>query len=233
MGAPVLSDLVPLVAPLTTGLIALLAGAWTIARLIRGDDKKGEEIRRRLEAVQPDLEDRQYALTKEYHSRGLAQSTQSFWFSLLAATLGFIVIILAIVLAIFRPQDIGVAIVQLASGTVIEAVSALFFVQSNKARELLVKFFDKLREDRKLEEAMVFARDMPDGELKQRLHVALAASFSGSIPEELVKTLLGGQVASPALGSTRTSAPPPAASASSQRLAAAPAPPTNGGRAEP
>jgi hypothetical protein len=33
-------------------------------------------------------------------------------------------------------------------------VSALFFVQSNRARNLMTAFFDKLRQDRSLEEAL-------------------------------------------------------------------------------
>lgn len=71
-------------------------------------------------------------------------------------------------------------------------MAGLFFVQSNKARELLVTFFDKLREDRKLEESMVFARDLPESQLKDRLHATMASTFSGSVDRELIFALLEG-----------------------------------------
>jgi hypothetical protein len=80
--------------------------------------------------------DKQYLLLREYHAQGLAQSKISFWFSLVFAALGFAVI----VSAIFTLQpgerllDQGRTFISLVAGTVIDAVAALFFVQSNKAR---------------------------------------------------------------------------------------------------
>lgn len=145
-------------------------------------------IRERLGEAVDSLEDRQYALIKEYHSRSLAQSVQSFWFGLITAATGFVVIISGIVVGIVH-QGVVTPIIQVASGTVIEAVSGLFFVQSNKARELLVAFFDKLREDRKLDEAIRFAREMEHGVMRQRLQTALAASFSGSVDQALIAQL--------------------------------------------
>jgi hypothetical protein len=41
-------------------------------------------------------------------------------------------------------------------GTVIQAAYTLFVVQSNRARQLMTEFFDKLRVDRKLDEALCF-----------------------------------------------------------------------------
>jgi hypothetical protein len=48
----------------------------------------------------------------------------------------------------------------LIAGTIIDAVAALFFVQSNKARQLMTEFFDKLRVDRKLDEALSLMKEM-------------------------------------------------------------------------
>lgn len=98
-------------------------------------------------------------------------------------------IILGVVISLIGDTGLGTPIIQIVSGSVIEAVSGLFFVQSNKARGLLVAFFDKLREDRKLEEALRFARDMEPGPRKQLLQTALAASFSGSVEQNIVELL--------------------------------------------
>lgn len=120
-----------------------------------------------------DLSERQYVLLRQYHSQGLAQSKISFWFSLVFAALGFGVILLSIASA--NPQgkwtEQGRSFVTFAAGTIIDAVSALFFVQSNKARQLMTDFFDRLRIDRKLEESLRLAGEIQTQELGGRLKV--------------------------------------------------------------
>jgi hypothetical protein len=128
------------------------------------------------EAVQLD---RQYALLKEYYAQGLAQSKISFWFSLIFAALGFGVIITAL-LTIDRGASItqqGQSIAALVAGTIIDSVSALFFVQSNRARQLMTEFFDKLRIDRKLDESLNLVGAIGDKELQGRMQALLALNF--------------------------------------------------------
>lgn len=123
--------------------------------------------------------DRQYLLLKEYHTQGLAQSKFSFWFSLIFASVGFMVIIMGI-LSIDRNAQFtlqGQPFFTLMAGTIIDAVSALIFVQSNKARQLMTDFFDKLRTDRKLEEAMKLTEQISDAGLQTRVRVLLALNF--------------------------------------------------------
>lgn len=125
-------------------------------------------------------EQRQYLLLKQYHSQGLAQSRISFWFSLIFASLGFAVIIIAI---LTMDKDLkfteqGRTFITLTAGTIIDAVAALFFVQSNKARRLMSEFFDKLRADRKFEESLQLADQIPDSTLQSRLKILLALNFA-------------------------------------------------------
>lgn len=132
------------------------------------------------------ISERQYLLLREYHAQGLAQSKISFWFSLVFAALGFLVIITAI-FAInpnVKITEQGRAVAAIISGTVIDAVSALFFVQSNKARQLMVDFFDRLRSDRKLEESLNLASSLSDIELKARLCTLLSLSFADIKPTD-------------------------------------------------
>jgi hypothetical protein len=130
--------------------------------------------------LKPSPADKQFVLLKEYHSQGLAQSKISFWFSLIFAALGFAVIIIAILTMDkgIKFTDQARTFVSLVAGTVIEAVSALFFVQSNKARQLMIEFFDKLRADRKLEESLRLANELPDPVLQSRLKIILALNFA-------------------------------------------------------
>jgi hypothetical protein len=75
----------------------------------------------------------QYALLREYHAQGLSQSRISFWFSLVLASLGFAIIAFSIVLFTQQTGDTwsgaGKPLFALVAGTIIDAVSALFFVQ--------------------------------------------------------------------------------------------------------
>lgn len=112
-------------------------------------DLEAERIRRRIIEETPEASpaEKQFLLMSEYHAQGLAQSKISFWFSLIFASIGFFVIIVSIFM-VNRESDFveqGQAFVSLVAGTIIEAVSALFFVQSNRARQLMTDFFDRLR----------------------------------------------------------------------------------------
>jgi hypothetical protein len=96
----------------------------------------------------------------------------------------------------------GATLVGLVAGTVIDAVSALFFVQSNKARLLMTEFFDRLRTDRKFEESLRIADGIPDTEAQSRLKVILAINFAGvnsndAMLRELLRMASGSEAKSP------------------------------------
>lgn len=76
----------------------------------------------------------------------------------------------------------ALAILGVIAGAVIDAVAALFFVQSNRARELMVQFFDRLRRDRKLDEALGLAQDVPDAAIKSSLLRELALLLATEAP---------------------------------------------------
>jgi hypothetical protein len=182
------------------GLVAAIVATWIFLRRRgssgeRGFEAEVEQARQRL-GPPPDAAtvDRQYLLLREYHAQGLAQSKISFWFSLVFAALGFAVIVSAIFT--LQPEskllEQGRTLITLIAGTVIDAVAALFFVQSNKARQLMVDFFDRLRNDRKLEESLKLAIALPDVELRRRLHAFLALSFADIKPTDtFLAALLG------------------------------------------
>lgn len=126
---------------------------------------------------------------RRYHDQSLKQSTSSFWFSLTFAAAGFFLIAAAVLQS--DTEGTTQTTLSLISGVVIESVSALFFVQSNKARQLMITFFDKLRADRKLEEALRMASELPDQVLRSRLQVVLALNFSETkVPDELLGEIL-------------------------------------------
>ncbi|MCP5005895.1 MAG: hypothetical protein GY941_18450 [Planctomycetes bacterium] len=153
--------------------------------------EEADRIRSRMMSVESEGTARptqQYALLQEYHSQGLAQSKISFWFSLVFASIGFAIIIFAAMMYIFEPaSDIKKSIVDKAgkpifavvAGTIIDAVAALFFVQSNKARQLMTDFFDKLRVDRKLDESLNIISQIKEDTIASRVKALLSLNFAG------------------------------------------------------
>ena len=158
---------------------------------ISGIDEEANRIRARLSSVLTEDEsklNRQYALLQEYHAQGLAQSKISFWYSLLFATIGFGIIILSVLSYLISPEvyresatmveKAGKPIFAVVAGTIIDAVAGLFFVQSNKARQLMTDFFDKLRVDRKLDESLGLLSQIEDKTVSSRTKALLALNFA-------------------------------------------------------
>src|ERR1039457_6241584 len=126
-----------------TFLRARKLGGWKAFSLGTSHDDletEAEKIRRFVTEAVPEAtpENRQYLLLREYHAQGIAQSKISFWFSLVFAALGFAVIVSGL-LTLQTDKEFSKqagSFITMLAGTVIDAVSALFFVQSNKARQI-------------------------------------------------------------------------------------------------
>jgi hypothetical protein len=94
-------------------------------------------------------------------------------------------------------------VVTLVAGAIVEAVSALFFVQTNRARVLMVDFFDRLRTDRKLREALSLAVEVGDPRLQSRLQTLLALTLAEvGFDQHLFDSILWGDP-DPRLGADR------------------------------
>jgi hypothetical protein len=168
-------------------LIFLSRGSIQVGKF-RFDFEKAtaERVRERIKEDIAEGASPQNALMREYHAQGLSQSRVSFWFSLTFASLGFAMIALAVGVFLQRIDNpnagwletAGKPLFTLIAGTVIDAVSALFFVQSNKARQLMTEFFDKLRVDRKLDEALRLMSEIPDPTIASRIKGIVALTFS-------------------------------------------------------
>lgn len=119
--------------------------------------------------------EKQFLLLERYHGQVILQSTISFWFSLIFGVVGFLVIISSV----YGSNDTNAVLLKVIGGTIVDAVSALLFVQSNKARDSMKDFFDKLRADRKLEESLRLAESLSDKDMQNRLKTAVVLEFAG------------------------------------------------------
>lgn len=137
-----------------------------------------EGSKEKLEKLRLALETEQVNQLIQYHANSLAQSRISFWFSIAAATLGFVMVLSAVAMALMGGEKTTAAIGVL-SGAIIDAVAALFFTQSNQARKLMTEFFDKLRLDRQFNESLRLCESIPDHAIQSGLKAKLALFFAG------------------------------------------------------
>lgn len=119
-----------------------------------------------------------------YYSQILTQSKISFWFSLIFASLGFAVIVVAAFL--FQGAEIGSTAAQFAAGVIMDAVAGLFFVQSRNAQKSMGEFFDKLRNDRRQAESRALCEAIESPEARDALRVHLALHYAGVSAHESI-----------------------------------------------
>jgi hypothetical protein len=112
-----------------------------------------------------------------YYSQILAQSKVSFWFSLIFASLGFAVIVVAAFL--YKDTNTGATFAQFIAGIVMDTVAGLFFVQSRNAQKSMGEFFDKLRKDRAQVESRNLCEAIQSEQAKDALRVHLALYYAG------------------------------------------------------
>jgi len=112
-----------------------------------------------------------------YYNQALSRANISFWFSLVFASIGFGVIIVAF--ATHVSSDLYGTVIKVASGTVIDSVSALFFVQSTNAQKSMSEFFEKLRQDRLNAEARDMISEIEAVERRDQLRAQLILKYSG------------------------------------------------------
>lgn len=151
---------------------------------------------------------REVALMRKYHAQGLGQSRSSFIISVVFAALGFGVIVFAL-LTTDRSDSLSQQSLPVISAVVLEAVASLFFVQSNRAQQMMVEFFDRLRTDRRLEEALQLTDKMPDPKLRARMMLVLGLSLAERpMTDELLSVLIDASTAE-AMADRRGVAPTP------------------------
>lgn len=129
-----------------------------------------------------------------YYSQILTQSKISFWFSLIFASLGFAIIVVA---AFLYTDGSGTATVaQFVAGVIMDAVAGLFFVQSRNAQKSMAEFFDKLRNDRLHMESRRLVDTVSSETAKDALRLHLSLHYAGvsnaeGIANGITETCLG------------------------------------------
>ncbi|QBL93162.1 hypothetical protein KSAC_09210 [Komagataeibacter saccharivorans] len=115
-------------------------------------------------------------LSREYYKTALRTANVSFVASLLFSTIGF-----AFILSSIYGFSTGGYnnISKMIAGIVTNSVSAMFFVQSNRAQQRMSDFFDKLRSDRKGIDAATLLKTIGDENLRDKVKSQVILSYCG------------------------------------------------------
>lgn len=190
-------DLLSLSVALGATIFALIGAFLTLQRAREEAGGQGKVAEKDLERIKIEIagaragdpipfEIEQLA---NYYSVTLGQAKISFWFSLIFASIGFVVILGAALL--YKEGDVMGASIKITSGLVIDAVAALFFVQSRRAQEAMGSFFEKLRTDRQFIEARKICDEISNDTTKDSIKTILVLHYSGLQTTGMLDVLAG------------------------------------------
>lgn len=118
-------------------------------------------------------------LVAAYHEQALDQAKIQFWFSVVAATVGFVWIL-------YTGSQIDTAHVVTATktlpGVAIDAVAFLFFKQAAETRQRATELYDRLRNDKKITEAVLVVASIEDLKVRSAVKAQIALHMAGLAP---------------------------------------------------
>jgi len=126
-------------------------------------------------------------LVNSYHQQALSQARVQFWFSVVAATVGFLYILYA---ATAFSADNWLTILKTLPGVVIDAVALMFFRQAEQTRERATELYDRLRSDSQAVMAKELLATINDDKVRSVAQAQIALHLSGVATKDLDVALL-------------------------------------------
>jgi hypothetical protein len=117
-------------------------------------------------------------LIESYHTQALTQAAAQFWFSVSAATIGFVFIIYIGFFYSLKRQP-QITLLNTLPGMAIEAVAALFFKQAEETRKRATELYDRLRLDDKQTQALTLIESIENQELRDLVKAQWALQIVG------------------------------------------------------
>ena len=116
-------------------------------------------------------------LVQSYHRQALEQAKVQFWFSVVAATVGFAFIIFMV--SNVPTTDWQQVLLRALPGTIIDVVAALFFRQASETRERATALYDRLRSDNQKAQALSVVNSIEDTFIRSAVKAQLALHMAG------------------------------------------------------
>ncbi|MFC1855916.1 hypothetical protein ACFL2A_05185 [Thermodesulfobacteriota bacterium] len=121
-------------------------------------------------------------LVDSYHQQALSQAKVQFWFSVIAATVGFIYILFS---ASSITSNNYESYLKIMPGVIIDAVAFLFFRQAEQTRERATALYDRLRADNQLLKSQSVVESIEDLQIRSAVKAQIALHMSGLKPKEI------------------------------------------------
>lgn len=118
-------------------------------------------------------------LIASYHEQALSQALIQFWFSVLAATVGFGWLLYAG--SNIDAQQI-LTVFKILPGIVMDVVAFLFFKQASETRQRATDLYDRLRSDKQGSEAMNLVNSIDDIKIRSAVQAQIALHKAGLSP---------------------------------------------------
>ena len=127
-------------------------------------------------------------LVNSYHQQALSQARVQFWFSVIAAMVGFGYILYS---ASLFSEDNWVTILNILPGVVIDTVALLFFRQAEQTRQRATELYDRLRSDSQAIMAKDLLSSIEDTKIRSIAQAQIALHLSGVVTKDFdVSTLI-------------------------------------------
>jgi hypothetical protein len=117
-------------------------------------------------------------LIQNYHTQALAQAASQFWFSITAASFGFLLIMYTGFTAL-RAKEPEIALLNTLPGIAIEAVAALFFRQAEGTRKRATELYDRLRSDDRQTQAILLIESIENPTLRDIVKAQWSLQIAG------------------------------------------------------
>jgi len=121
-------------------------------------------------------------LINNYHEQALGQARAQFWFSVVAATVGFAWILYGG--AGISPENLA-TVSKILPGVVMDSVAFLFFRQASETRQRATELYDRLRRDKQAAEAVVLVASIDDLKVRSAVKAQIALQLAGLQPSPI------------------------------------------------
>jgi hypothetical protein len=121
-------------------------------------------------------------LINNYHEQALGQARAQFWFSVVAATVGFAWILYGG--AGISPEKLA-TVSKILPGVVMDSVAFLFFRQASETRQRATELYDRLRRDKQATEAVVLVASIEDLKVRSAVKAQIALQLAGLQPSPI------------------------------------------------
>jgi len=116
-------------------------------------------------------------LISSYHRQALSQAGIQFYFSVIAAAIGFGIIV-NMVFTKSTSSEFEVVMKSL-PGVAISSVAGLFFKQAGETRKRATELYDRLRIDKQMKQAMLLVGSIDDHKVKSLIQAQMVLNLAG------------------------------------------------------